>query len=62
MFSELLLNTMLEDKLAGLLEEDVRSGIPLNIPLEFLTLGGADISYREDYVLVSVDNIGIDLQ
>jgi hypothetical protein len=59
---ERLLNSVLEERLAQLLEEDVRSGIPLNIPLQYLTLRGADISYNEDYVLVSADNISIDLQ
>ena len=40
---EKLLNAMLEDNIAALMEDDVRSGIPLNIPLEYLTLGSADI-------------------
>ena len=58
---ELLLNSVLEENLSRVLEKDLQSGIPLNIPDKYLTVGSADISYREDYILVSADDITINL-
>ncbi|XP_063693355.1 uncharacterized protein LOC134825144 isoform X1 [Bolinopsis microptera] len=59
---ESLLNSVLEGKLARVLEDDLQSGIPLNIPEEYMTVGRADISYREDYIIVYADDITINLQ
>ena len=59
---EKLLNAMLEGNLATMMEDDVRCGIPLNIPLEYLTVGSADISYQEDYILVYADDITVNLE
>lgn len=59
---ERLLNSVLEENLARVLEDDLQSGIPLNIPEEYMTVGRADISYREDYIIVSADDITINLQ
>ena len=59
---ERLLNSLLEENLAAILEEEGRSGIPLNIPLEYLTIGSADVSYKDGYILVEADDISIDLE
>ena len=59
---ERLLNSVLEENLARVLEDDLQSGIPLNIPEEYMTVGRADVSYREDYIIVSADDITINLQ
>ncbi|KAL5271121.1 hypothetical protein ACHWQZ_G001689 [Mnemiopsis leidyi] len=59
---ERLLNSLLEENLAEMLEEEARSGIPLNIPFEYLTIGSADVSYKDGYILVEADDISIDLE
>ncbi|KAL5270380.1 hypothetical protein ACHWQZ_G001190 [Mnemiopsis leidyi] len=58
---ERLLNSVLEDNLAGLLQNDVRSGIPINIPYEYVTVGSANIAYNSDYILITANSIGVSL-
>ncbi|KAL5254051.1 hypothetical protein ACHWQZ_G013718 [Mnemiopsis leidyi] len=58
---ERLLDMILTEKLATLMEEEMESGLPVNIPGEFFRIGSARVSYIRNYVILSAEDIIIHL-
>ena len=54
------LNGMLAEMLPSLIREELKGGLPLNIP-DSLVINNAAVTYREDYILVTADDVTVNL-
>ena len=52
-----ILNTVLEEKLSALMEEEMESGFPINIPGEYFRIGTAHVTYTSHHIILSAEDI-----
>ena len=56
-----ILNMVLEEKLSALMEEEVKSGFPVNIPGEYFRIGAAHVTYTTHHIILSAEDIIMDI-